>query len=120
MDTQRHFNDALVNKSIGEMLQKLSGGQAPIGATALNNMLMQLRKNCNHPDLISGGLDGRGLHSSTSHLNLSQFWSLKPKLASTSQLDLSLFRHLNTQPSQPKVLRQTENWRCVAHKRCLR
>ena len=28
---------------------------APIGATALNNMLMQLRKNCNHPDLISGG-----------------------------------------------------------------
>jgi ATP-dependent DNA helicase len=58
VDTQRQFNDALVNKTISDMLQKMSGGTAPIGATALNNMLMQLRKNCNHPDLISGGLDG--------------------------------------------------------------
>jgi len=56
--TQRTFNDALVDKTISDMLQKMSGGSAPIGATALNNMLMQLRKNCNHPDLISGGLDG--------------------------------------------------------------
>ena len=55
--TQREFNDALVDKTIGDMLQKMSGGSAPVGATALNNMLMQLRKNCNHPDLISGGLD---------------------------------------------------------------
>ena len=56
--TQREFNDALVNKTIGDMLQKLSGKSTAVGGTQLNNMLMQLRKNCNHPDLISGGLDG--------------------------------------------------------------
>jgi Na+(H+)/acetate symporter ActP len=50
------------------------------------------------------GMTGRGLTSSTSQLNLSQFWSLKPKLVSTSQLDVSHFGNLNTQPSQPKVL----------------
>ena len=92
--TQRTYNDALVNKTIGEMLQvrafpcsksaslfgpitgdclrnthhekltpiffstqKLSGA-SQVGGASLNNMLMQLRKNCNHPDLISGGLDG--------------------------------------------------------------
>ena len=58
VETQRKFNDALVNKTIGDMLQKMTSGSVPIGATALNNMLMQLRKNCNHPDLITGGLDG--------------------------------------------------------------
>ena len=31
---------------------------------------------------------GRGLHSLTSQLNLSSIWSLKPKQASTSQLNL--------------------------------
>ena len=30
-----------------------------------------------------------GLHSSTSQLNWSRFWSLKPQQASTSQLNLS-------------------------------
>jgi len=32
----------------------------------------------------------RGLHSSTSELNLSRSWALKPQQASTSQLNLSL------------------------------
>jgi ATP-dependent DNA helicase len=69
VETQRAFNDALVNKTIGEMLKKISGGgSAPIGATALNNMLMQLRKNCNHPDLISGGLDGSIMFPSAEEL----------------------------------------------------
>ena len=55
VETQRAYNDDLVKKTIGEMIKKISGGgSAPIGATALNNMLMQLRKNCNHPDLIGG------------------------------------------------------------------
>jgi hypothetical protein len=37
------------------------------------------------------GVLGRGLHSSTSQLNLSRFWSLKPQPASTSQLNLKRF-----------------------------
>jgi hypothetical protein len=37
------------------------------------------------------GLTGRGLHSSTSQLSLSRFWSLKPQQASTSQLNLRRF-----------------------------
>ena len=68
VETQRKFNDALVDKTIGDMLQKISGGTAPIGATALNNMLMQLRKNCNHPDLITGGLDGSIMFPSADEL----------------------------------------------------
>jgi hypothetical protein len=37
----------------------------------------------------AGGGGGRGLQSSTFQLNLSQFWSLKPELPSTSKPDLS-------------------------------
>ena len=52
---QREFNDALVNKTITELLTKFAGNShIPVGHTAVNNMLMQLRKNCNHPDLIRG------------------------------------------------------------------
>jgi ATP-dependent DNA helicase len=56
---QQKFNTALVDKTIEEVLRKIasSGGSASAG-TSLNNVLMQLRKNCNHPDLITGGLDG--------------------------------------------------------------
>ena len=56
VETQKKFNGWLVNKTISDVLKKISGdsGLVPAGATALNNMLMQLRKNCNHPDLISG------------------------------------------------------------------
>lgn len=57
--TQKSFNDALVDKTIESILQKLAGNnRIPAGSTQLNNILMQLRKNCNHPDLITGGLDG--------------------------------------------------------------
>lgn len=54
------FNQALVDKTIDEMMRKIAtdGGSASAPPTAVNNVLMQLRKNCNHPDLISGGLDG--------------------------------------------------------------
>jgi hypothetical protein len=85
----------------------------------------------------------RGLHPSTSQLNLSQFWSLKPQLASTSQIKLSRLFNLNTQRRErdasacmrrhqasalPPVhnlahqtsTRQTEKWRCAARKRYLR
>ena len=41
--------------------------------------------------LCMGGVDGRGLHSSTFQLNLSHVWSLKPQQASSSQLNLRRF-----------------------------
>jgi len=44
-----------------------------------------------------GEVLGRGLHSSTSQLNLSRFWSLKPQQASTFQLNLSRFWSLKSQ-----------------------
>jgi len=45
---------------------------------------------------------GRALHSSTSQLNLSRFWSLKPQPASTSQLNLRRFCRYDlwTQPTK--------------------
>jgi len=66
---QREFNDALVNKTITELLNKFAGNShIPVGHTAVNNMLMQLRKNCNHPDLITGGLDGSIMFPSADEL----------------------------------------------------
>ena len=68
-ETQKKFNDALVDKTIEDILKKeASGSRVPVGSTALNNMLMQLRKNCNHPDLISGGLDGSIMFPSAEEL----------------------------------------------------
>ena len=37
-------------------------------------------------DARRGLIGGRASHSSTSHLNLSRFWSLQPQQATTSQL----------------------------------
>ena len=68
-ETQKKFNDALVDKTIEDILKKeASGSRVPVGSTALNNMLMQLRKNCNHPDLISGGIDGSIMFPSAEEL----------------------------------------------------
>ena len=47
---------------------------------------------------------GRGLHSSTSQLNLSRLWSLMPQLTSTSQLNLRRFCRCNFPNSPRKVL----------------
>jgi ATP-dependent DNA helicase len=56
---QVEFNTALVNRTCDELLRKIaSDGGAQSSGVSLNNVLMQLRKNCNHPDLITGGLDG--------------------------------------------------------------
>ena len=66
---QRDFNDALVNKTMQELLQQVAGsGRIPVGHTTVNNLLMQLRKNCNHPDLITGGLDGSIMFPSADEL----------------------------------------------------
>merc|ERR1712060_429338 len=60
---QEQFNRALVDKTISDLLEKMSGGsvsgQGRVQmASTMGNVLMQLRKNCNHPDLITGGCDG--------------------------------------------------------------
>jgi ATP-dependent DNA helicase len=62
-EAQKRLNAQLLAGSFGEEMRQmadLAGGRAPAAATAakLNNVLMQMRKNCNHPDLITGGLDG--------------------------------------------------------------
>jgi len=60
---QRRLNAQLLAGSFDRELRAMAeaaGGRAPAAASAakLNNVLMQMRKNCNHPDLITGGLDG--------------------------------------------------------------
>jgi hypothetical protein len=55
-------------------------------------------------------LHGRGLHSSTSHLNLSRFWSLKPQQASTSHLILRRFWSLKPQQPSTSHLNLRRSW----------
>eukprot|EP00887_Chlorella_sp_A99_P001799 scaffold19.g1799.t1 len=52
-DKQKEINQQLRDKTLAEVVGKLSKG-ASAGAASLNNM----RKNCNHPDLITGPYDG--------------------------------------------------------------
>ncbi|GHP10928.1 class II histone deacetylase complex subunits 2 and 3 [Pycnococcus provasolii] len=59
--TQRDINKKLVEKTIEEAMRKLAAAGTSMGGgalTSLNNTLMQCRKNCNHPDLITGPYDG--------------------------------------------------------------
>ena len=39
-------------------MNKMSKGRGGPSVASLNNVLMQMRKNCNHPDLITGPFDG--------------------------------------------------------------
>jgi SNF2 family DNA or RNA helicase len=39
-------------------MNKMSRGRGGPSVASLNNVLMQMRKNCNHPDLITGPFDG--------------------------------------------------------------
>jgi hypothetical protein len=45
-------------------MNKMAKGRGGPSVASLNNVLMQMRKNCNHPDLITGPFDGEfhGLH----------------------------------------------------------
>lgn len=54
---QLEINEQLKNKTLKETLARTNGG-ASASMASLNNMLMQLRKNCNHPDLITSAFDG--------------------------------------------------------------
>ncbi|XWS42046.1 hypothetical protein CRYUN_Cryun17cG0134900 [Craigia yunnanensis] len=54
---QGNFQDHLLNKTLEAYLQeKVDTGRGIKGK--LNNLMIQLRKNCNHPDLLESAFDG--------------------------------------------------------------
>ncbi|XWS29305.1 hypothetical protein CRYUN_Cryun24cG0017600 [Craigia yunnanensis] len=54
---QRNFQDHLLNKTLETYLrEKVDTGCGLKGK--LNNLMIQLRKNCNHPDLLESAFDG--------------------------------------------------------------
>ncbi|KAK9285539.1 hypothetical protein L1049_024734 [Liquidambar formosana] len=54
---QRNFQDHLINRTLENYLQENVGtGRSMKGK--LNNLMVQLRKNCNHPDLLESAFDG--------------------------------------------------------------
>ncbi|KAH1072832.1 hypothetical protein J1N35_025160 [Gossypium stocksii] len=54
---QRNFQDHLLNKTLESYLQ--DRGESGRGMKGkLNNLMIQLRKNCNHPDLLEAAFDG--------------------------------------------------------------
>lgn len=56
-EKQRKINQQLRDKTLTETMGKSRGSGGP-SLTSLNNMLMQMRKNCNHPDLITAPFEG--------------------------------------------------------------
>ncbi|KAG0455636.1 hypothetical protein HPP92_024928 [Vanilla planifolia] len=57
---QKNIQEHLLNESLGKYLEETAttGVQKPGMKGKLNNLLMQLRKNCNHPDLLQSAYDG--------------------------------------------------------------
>lgn len=54
---QKNFQDHLVNKTLEDHLKaSMNSGHGMKGR--LNNLMVQLRKNCNHPDLLQSAFDG--------------------------------------------------------------
>ncbi|KAE8685986.1 ATP-dependent DNA helicase DDM1 [Hibiscus syriacus] len=54
---QRNFQDHLLNQTLESYLkEKVDTGRGMKGK--LNNLMIQLRKNCNHPDLLEAAFDG--------------------------------------------------------------
>ncbi|KAI4327585.1 hypothetical protein L6164_020025 [Bauhinia variegata] len=53
---QKNFQDHLVNRTLENYLQEKSATGR--GTKRLNNLVIQLRKNCNHPDLLESAFDG--------------------------------------------------------------
>ncbi|KAK9815465.1 hypothetical protein WJX72_004092 [[Myrmecia] bisecta] len=69
-DQQREFNEQLRDRTLTDVMSRKArtegGSSATIGK--LNNVLMQMRKNCNHPDLISSAFDGSTMFPSAEML----------------------------------------------------
>ena len=64
-----------------------------------------------NPDSPPKTVSGRGLHSSTSQLNLSRSWSLQPYQAPTFQLNLRRFLAMEaTITLKRKCSRQAQKW----------
>ncbi|KAL9229450.1 hypothetical protein vseg_004914 [Gypsophila vaccaria] len=57
---QKNFQDHLINRTLENYLvDNVSLGTAPRGMKGkLNNLMVQLRKNCNHPDLLESAFNG--------------------------------------------------------------
>lgn len=51
-----------------EAIAKVEKGQRGASISKLNNVLMQMRKNCNHPDLITSALDPSPMFPSAAEL----------------------------------------------------
>ena len=51
------FVQAVCGVKAQEALAKVADGQRGAHIGRLNNVLMQMRKNCNHPDLVTGPYD---------------------------------------------------------------
>eukprot|EP00850_Spirogloea_muscicola_P003952 SM000016S01940 [mRNA] locus=s16:720786:725951:- [translate_table: standard] len=54
---QQEFNEHLVNRTLEDYMQMEKNNPGSQRAMKLNNVLMQLRKNCNHPDLLASQFD---------------------------------------------------------------
>eukprot|EP00898_Chlorokybus_atmophyticus_P004705 jgi/Chlat1/5235/Chrsp33S08962 len=60
MSSRQHgINTSLLDKSLPELLESSSNTRV---TASFNNLLMQLRKNANHPDLITGKVDGTTIY----------------------------------------------------------
>ncbi|KAK6258363.1 SNF2 [Theobroma cacao] len=58
---QKNFQDHLLNQTLETYLrEKVDSGRGVKGK--LNNLMIQLRKNCNHPDLLESAFDGSYLY----------------------------------------------------------
>ncbi|KAG6666529.1 hypothetical protein CIPAW_01G036800 [Carya illinoinensis] len=56
-DHQKDFQDHLINRTLeNHLIEKANSGRGMKGK--LNNLMIQLRKNCNHPDLLESAFDG--------------------------------------------------------------
>ncbi|KAH9622511.1 hypothetical protein KSS87_005655 [Heliosperma pusillum] len=57
---QKNFQDHLINRTLeNHLIENISLGTAPRGMKGkLNNLMIQLRKNCNHPDLLESVFNG--------------------------------------------------------------
>ncbi|CAH9097386.1 unnamed protein product [Cuscuta epithymum] len=55
---QKNFQERLINKSLEGHLIENATGMGNRFKGNLNNLMVQLRKNCNHPDLLESQFDG--------------------------------------------------------------
>jgi len=94
-DKQKDMTQKLLSREMQAELKELArqAGVSGAGSTSLNNIIMQMRKVCNHPDLITGAL--------TDHIQLPTLESLLESSGKMQMLDRLLKKLL---PKGHKVL----------------